>query len=197
MKSQQNLTLFTSLIIQSTAIAGLNDGNTNEKPKWGLGKEAVITFNKGIADNIDKLDGVIDTNIHTASDEINKVIVGAAGTVIAMLKTEIATAYVAAKTQAAVALTATKVAAIGAAPYVAGGAAVVAIGYGGYKLYQSGQPSEEKFKTQLQNCLFDNKNGPFNKHRIPEKCTEEYKNFAIWAGDAKAQDKVEAFKKCS
>ena len=173
------LTLSISLVMPSTRAIG-----EDKKNGW-------------FSDDLRKADEILDKNIHTASDELNKVIVGAAGTAIAMLKTEIAAGCVALKAQAAVTLTAAKGAAIVAAPWAAGSAIVIVAGYGGYKWYQSSQPSEEKFKTQLQNCLYNNKNGPFNKHSIPEKCTEEYKNFAIWAGDAKAQDKVEAFKKCS
>ncbi len=163
------ITIVGSLAMQSIAFAG----------KKGY-----------FSDDINHLDHVLNKNI----DNAGNVLTAAAATSGAALITGAATAI---KTQAAVALTAAKGVAIVAAPYVAGGTVVVAVGYAGYKWYQSSQPSEEKFKTQLQNCLFNNKNGPFNKHRIPEKCTEEYKNFAIWAGDAKAQDKVEAFKKCS
>ncbi len=183
-------TLFSILFMLSVAQSMIPGGNekftgTNDGG-WYSGKKAVDNFNKGTAENIDKLNGVIDGNIHTASDELSKALIATAVAIGKMAETKVIAYAVAAKGVA-----------IAAAPYVAGGAAVVAVGYGGYKLYQSGQPSEEKFKTQLQNCLYDNKNGPFNKHRIPENCTEEYKNFAIWAGDAKAQDKVEAFKKCS
>lgn len=128
-----------------------------------------------IAEN---LDGVVNKGINTASNAILSTTEG----LINILKRE--------TTQGLFAATALL---ITAAPYIAGGAAFATLGYSSYRWYKSRKPSKEKFKQQLENCLYKNQNGPFNKHRVPEKCANAFKNYSIFAGYTKAQDKVAGF----
>jgi hypothetical protein len=140
--------------------------------------QALLGAQGNMGESIDKLDGVVNKGITTASEAILHTTQG----LIDIFKKEATQGFF-----AATALIIT------AGPYIAGGAAFATIGYGSYRWYKSRKPSKEKFKQQLESCLYKNQNGPFNKHRVPEKCSAVFKNYSIFAGYTKAHDKVAGF----